>query len=73
MRPHSTSKLRFCVVTFENRRAAHGGGGGGNEVDGGEEEDQNDFENFTFLDSGALHAEENSGEWNGEVGDYDVA
>jgi hypothetical protein len=32
-------------------------------------EEENDFEDFTFLDSGALHEGEESGEWNGEVGD----
>lgn len=46
-----------------------GGASNGGAASVGEAQ-SNDFQDFTFLDSGALHEEENSGEWNGEVGDW---
>jgi len=53
-----------------------GGGGGAAKAQGvqalSDAEDENDFEDFTFLDSGTLNEAETD-EWNGQVGDYDVA
>ena len=52
-----------CTVLYCTNRA---------EGEEWEEPEENEFEDFTFLDSGALHDADNSGEWNGQVGDYET-